>query len=188
MNMKVYLLLPAFLLMAIGCAAQQTFPFFARTSEAFMNPVRDWSIKNVRIDNGNMLYVKKAKGSETYNVAGIFGYRNKRGNAYRIYNGEEYEVLAAGELCVYAHPVLVLNLEVGGMYPVLKYYFSRRIDGTIYELNRDNIALVFEPANARFVTLIKQCRFDADLTRFDHRNHAYNIEEIYQQSKDSDHL
>lgn len=186
--MKMYLLLPAFLLMVIGCTAQPKFPFFARTSDAFMNPVRDITIKNVHVDNGNMLYVKKVKESETYSLAGIFGYRNKRGNAYRIYNGEEYEVLATGDLCLYAHSVLVLNLEVGGMYPVLKYYFSRQIDGTIYELNRDNIALAFESTDARFVTLIKQCRFDADLTRYDRRSHTYSIEEIYQRSKDGDHL
>ena len=125
--MLLFIVLP----LAILSIAQEKFPFIARNSEEFVNAKPDAGIRNVHIDNSNMVIVKKSKGSESYNVSDVWGFRSRNGKEYRIFGGEEYQVLASGNLCIYAHPVIEVIMSEGYSYPVLKYYFSRRIYGGI---------------------------------------------------------
>lgn len=188
--MKKILMLLVVLPIACSAMAQEKFPFIAKTSDEFTNPVMDPTIKNVHVNNSDYIMVKRDRGGEEYSMDDIWGYRDKHGKEYRVYNGDSYQLLEAGRLCIYTRVADVTDVDAGGtpsteVYPTaqVKYYFSRRIGGDIYELNEKNLAAVFAPTNEKFVELVQSCKDDDKLAQYNKKVHEYKVEELYKESK-----
>ncbi len=188
--MKKIVLLLMLVPMAYCTMAQGNFPFVAKNIDEFKDPKMDPTLKNVRVDNADMVLVKTTSGSSEYTENDVWGFRDKHGNEYRIYDGDKYRVLELGNLCIYSRLVDETNMDEGRtpsteLNPTteIKYYFSRRLGGDIYELNDANLDRVFSPTNEKFVTLLKSCKREDNLIKYDKKRHDYKVEELYKESK-----
>ncbi len=157
--------------------AQGTFPFLAKNKNDFLHPKQDPKIEDVYLNVNNKVIVNTGTDKQKYKASTIWGFRDKKGEEFRIYKDEDYQVLQSDVLSVYSRQA------VNDVQYYTGYYFSIGIDGDIYEMTEQNFINMFSDSNEKFLSLIK-AYFNVleGYSAYDSKNKSFKIVEYYKRS------
>jgi hypothetical protein len=171
------ILLIALTLIPFISSAQEIFPFLAKNSAEFLNPKQDTTIEDVYINSNFKVIVQTTDGKAKYKEYQLWGFGNKEGRRFRLYNEKDYEIRQAGDLFIYRRDVS------NWIYTNTVYYFSKGADGDIYGLNWANLKDVFSASDPKFLQLIKRETLSPEeYHQYDKKNKSFKIVELYRQS------
>lgn len=173
------------LLLALLCCttihtafAQVSAPFIAFSANEFIHPAIDTTITDISNNTLGNIVVHTTAGKKKYSTSKVWGYRTKDGNSYRVYKTDVYTIKHAGDLTIYTK-----TIQNGLCAPIESYYFSKGLDGKIYDLELGPIRKAFEETNPKFVALVKKNIHSWDLyKKYDYKTHTYAIVDLYNQS------
>jgi len=155
----------------LSVSAQQEFPILAKNSFEFINAANDRKIEDVYINSNNKVVVIYPNDEKKkYDKDEVWGYRNRKGIAYRLYERKEYEIRQMEGIIIYETPVTAIVGEL--IYNDKKYYFSNGPDEPVYKLNYENLEKAFAD-NPTFLEIIKQKFKNKDLWR--HKDSSFEI-------------
>ena len=110
----------------------------------------------------------------------VWGYVTNRGRSFRIYRGQEYQLVHADTLSVYTN-----NAEAGSGARVgsnSHYYFSRGLTGLIFPLTLHYLREAYAAGSPAFVAALGQMPFHQSLADYDRKTGLYRVTAIYQQA------
>ncbi|MCC3151986.1 hypothetical protein Q3A66_18665 [Hymenobacter sp. BT770] len=135
-------------------------------------------------DKRGLLVVEVQQGASTQKVRmapdSVWGYVSGKGRTFRFFRGEEYQLLYADTLCVYADTIGLAK----GAQPLSapRYFFSRGLKGLVFPLTVHYLREMYEASNPTFVAALGQLRFDQSLSDFDRKTGLYRVTTLYRQA------
>ena len=130
--------------------------------------------------------VKIIKGDKTIKLKknSIFGYRDKNNNCYRYYDKAEFKIINHSDnILLYSKSSLEGGLK--NKHLVTSYYFSANANSPIYELSKWNLKTVFINDISFQKLLDVHFQNDNELTAYDSHNKTYDLNRIYEISKNN---
>jgi hypothetical protein len=112
----------------------------------------------------------------------IFGYRDMDNNCFRFYKNDAYKIINSTEkILLYSQTISVGSPR--NIHFVTNYFFSENAGSAIYSLSKLNLKAVLYN-DVRFHELLDiYFHSDDELTSYDSINKVYNINRIYDLSK-----
>jgi len=127
-------------------------------------------------------YVNYQGQKYAFDKTQVFGYRLCDNTIYRFYQGESYRILdTCGFLMYYKYGSIEVN-KGKGLVKEDQYFFSKRGEGPIIPLTRENLAIAFSNNTALRYTLESDFQSDKDLVAYDQFQKMYKIKYLYNQS------
>ncbi len=113
----------------------------------------------------------------------IFAVKNRKGEVYRLFQGNAYRIAERGMICIYSRQ------ENGWVYsPYNKqrkyaklgqktvFYFSARLDSPVYQLTQENLLMVMaKESNQVFQNLDQHIKSAIDLTAYDQQAGKFHV-------------
>lgn len=155
-----------------------------KSAEDYMNGTleytgQEFTRHRVRTDMPfNKYVVKVVDGNESHKFFkwDLYGFRNKRNEAFRFFNEKSYRIVDTTSFVIYARE----ELTVRGKEKLreTKYYFSKNAESRIIPLTIMNLKYAFP--NREFHQLLDmQFRSNKELLRFDSYAKQYKLKTIY---------
>ncbi|HNP94044.1 MAG TPA: hypothetical protein PKJ63_00400 [Cyclobacteriaceae bacterium] len=104
----------------------------------------------------------------------IYGYRDCDGKTYRFVDERVYQILNPYDPIVLYRYFVYIPKD-----PTVEYFFSKKYDGEVRELTKDNLKHAF-PDNHEFHMLIDNgFKDNLDLASYNKKNKAYKLMEVF---------
>jgi hypothetical protein len=161
-----------------SATGQRVVPFIAWSCADVNKPVADHSASNIYLsENGTTLVVKSHGGRTKMPVSGIWGYRGRNKALHRLVDGVDYTVCEADTLTVYMRRVHA------GRIRKKQYYFSAGLCNPLYPLTVENIGRVYQAANPRFVSEVRDhWKWHRYLSSYNRGTQSYRIVTVYKKT------
>ncbi len=126
----------------------------------------------------NLPYITVVEKGTTHKLekSKIFGYVDNSKKAYRLFEGETYQILEADNVIIYSQTTHVAQSK--GYTVLNNYFFSTKADGKIIPLTLNNLKNSYR-GNEKFISMLDQFFSGSDIAEYDKIHNSYKVNYVF---------